>query len=269
MLTLSTFYNREQLALQHKAMEVWGMKECLESRFVSVCLDTKCMDVCRDNSIKNCFLLPFEMGPIPPEEVMGASFRFLMYLKHLLMHEALKVVKEVIIFDVDVELFKNPFVDTLYRRRDDGSRDLSSPPPDMMWQAEWNYSMSCAGTPNGGQLYLRNSTRLAKYWEVFFAHRESFLDDGKSDQDQLLEIIAQTNVTYCSLPYTRFTAHNLNETGVFNATAPAVETVSYHTSGVSGNINKLMHLDRMLKGLKLVKNNATTSANQQFVRYWL
>ncbi len=48
------------------------------------------------------------------------AFRFFAYLKHDLMLEALKVAEEVIFFDADVLLFRNPWIETTYGRDENG-----------------------------------------------------------------------------------------------------------------------------------------------------
>ena len=265
ILTLANFYAVEQLALQHKALEVWNLKECLESRFVSVCLDEKCMEVCTANSIRNCYLLAIETTA---SEFMQNAFRFLMYLKHLLMYEALKEVQEVFFIDVDVLLFRNPFVGMLYGRKEDGSRDLNGEKPDMMWQGEFGYSSGCAGRPNGGQLYLRRTAKLSKYFETLFSLRESFLGKGQNDQDKLLEITSAANLTTCTLPFTRFTAHTMKTNAPFDKSVPVAEIVSYHTSGISGRENKVMAMGHMLKGVINAKSG-NESAESLFAYDWL
>lgn len=247
ILTLSNFYTVELFALQHKGLTIWNLKECIESRFVSVCLDEKCMTVCKDSSINNCYLLPIETMA---SDFMQNSFRYLMYLKHELMHEALKVVDEVLFFDVDVILFLNPWPDTLYRRHMDGTRDTSVERAEMMWQPEWKYDMSCAGTPNGGQLYVRNTTRVQKFYQSFFALKEDFLGQGKTDQDIMLELAQNASLIVCSLPYTRFTGFNLYNNAPFNKTARLMDVVAYHTSGVTGLKRKVDHILNVYKGVE-------------------
>ena len=247
ILTLTNFYTIELFSLQHKGLELWNLKECIESRFVSVCLDEKCINVCKESSINNCFLLPIETLA---SDYLQNSFRYLMYLKHQLMYESLQVVEEVMFFDVDVILFRNPWMDTLYQRHDDGTLNLKAPRPDMMWQAEWRYNMSCAGTPNGGQLYMRNSTKVNRFYQNFFALKNVFLGSGPVDQDKIEELAANASMVTCSLPHWRYTAYNLLTNAPFNQTARVMDIVSYHASGVTGLKHKIDHIVNMYKGVE-------------------
>lgn len=249
MLTLTNFYTLELFALQHKGLEVWNLKECLESRFVSVCLDEKCMKVCEAASINNCFLLPIETMASDYNE---NSFRYLMYLKHLLMYESLKVVDEVMFFDVDVIIFRNPWVDTLHRRYDNGNVDLSSVRPDLMWQPEWKYNMSCSGTPNGGQLFMRNSTKVQNFYKSFFGMKTELLDkEGRVDQDIMEEFAVNASMSTCSLPYWKFAAWNMATNAPFDHGARMMDLVSFHTSGVRGVKAKAETMANIYKGLEM------------------
>jgi hypothetical protein len=109
MFTYSTFYSIELIKLQYKAMEQWGLKNCLLQRFIVVCLDSNCKQFCYDNNILNCVLIAF------PEKLQKSdfgenSYHLITYVKHELIYEALKYSNEIFYFDIDCLLFKNPWI---------------------------------------------------------------------------------------------------------------------------------------------------------------
>ena len=60
MFSLANSHMIDLIELQHNAMDVWNMRECLESRFITLCLDTNCFKQCTKKRIKNCVDLSFE-----------------------------------------------------------------------------------------------------------------------------------------------------------------------------------------------------------------
>lgn len=159
MVTYTSHYMRDLLILQHKAMETWGLRTCLENRYVTACLDAKCVSVCKSQKIPYCTLL--KMPVLPPSDFGKNAYNYLMYLKHELIFEALKVAHEVFFFDVDTMIFRKPWVHTQFGRNEQGNQVLGS--YDFMYQRERGRGPFCSGSVNGGQLYLRNTTSVHHY----------------------------------------------------------------------------------------------------------
>lgn len=249
MISLSNHYTIETMALQHKAMEVWNMKECLESRMVTLCLDEICHKSCRDGSINNCVLLPIET---PSADNLQEGFRYLMLLKTLVMIEALKVVEEVFFFDVDIVLFRNPWIETLHARNKDGSINKDAPRPEFMFQRELSTGLGCDGQPNGGQLYMRNTENIQKYFKKFMDNVPTMLrNNGPVDQQMMPGFIHNAGVNACAFSPFLFTSRCFGDkpTNEFRS-SPVMDIVSYHTACVTGLSKKMTMLAKMYDGVK-------------------
>lgn len=233
--------------LQRRAMGVSKLRSCLESRFVTVCFDAKCLDRCVSSAIPNCVQLV--MPEIPPSDFGKQAYNYFTYIKHELMHEALKEADEIFFFDADVLLFRNPFMAVQYGRYDNGSRIEG--PYDIMSQRDRGRGPGCTGTVNSGQMYLRNSTRTMDYTQDMKDLRDKILSGCCGlDQDFVGEMALKYKLRRCTLPATEFTAHCLSVFGNIqhiDGRFPAKDIVSYHTSCVEGYANKKHHLERVLK----------------------
>ena len=148
MFSYTSHYTMDLIVLQHKAMESWGLIDCLESRFVTACLDAKCMAMCSSRKIPNCCLL--HMAELPGSDFGKNAYKYFTYLKHELMFEALKVVEEVFFFDADTVIFRNPWVETQFGRNEQGQKFPSS--YDIQYQRDRGRSLSCSGSVNSGQV---------------------------------------------------------------------------------------------------------------------
>jgi len=207
IISLSNDHDALLLGIQHKAMEVWNMRECLESRFVTVCLDKTCLDVCEKDSIKNCILMPIKTTFTGYRE---GSFRLMMVLKHWLIVKALEVVEQVFFYDADVMLFRNPFPDTLYKRYNNDSIDYVSRQPEVMGQTEG--CLGCGSYINGGILFFRNTTGVHKFYDYFFSYDAQMLNVSAGmgiawDQEYLSKYIGTGKLDSCSLLCSRHTSH--------------------------------------------------------------
>ncbi len=54
MFSFANSHMMELVELQHNTMDIWNMRKCLESRFITVCLDRNCFQRCTQNKINNC-----------------------------------------------------------------------------------------------------------------------------------------------------------------------------------------------------------------------
>jgi hypothetical protein len=132
MFTYASHYLAEFISLQRKSMELWGLRSCLEKRFVTVCLDNRCSDTCSRHHISNCVQL--NMTELPGADFASGPYFFFTWLKHELMYESLKVAAEVFYFDVDLLLLRNPWVDIQFGRDEQGNHIPG--PYDLQWQRD-------------------------------------------------------------------------------------------------------------------------------------
>lgn len=249
MFTYANQYMMELVVLQHQAMEVWGMKDCLESRFVTVCLDSGCMELCTKSKIANC--APMLAGDIPASEFGKNAYNFFTYLKHDLMYEALKVVNEVFFFDADVVLFRNPWIESTYGREENG-RYIDGP-YDMMWQRDRGRGPGCSGSVNSGVMYVRNSTRAQAYFGYMGEMKEKILKGGQGlDQDFVANASTTAGLRFCALSGTLFTTHCLQVFGnikFIDSRFPIGKIITYHTACVQGLPHKKQLLSKMIQGV--------------------
>jgi hypothetical protein len=132
MFTYTTHYLAEFISIQREAMNVWGLKDCLEMRFITVCIDRKCHDYCVANNIRNCVLI--NLPELPPSDFAKAAYHVITYLKHEFMFEALKVVNEIFFFDIDCLVLRNPWVDSRYGRDENDKNFIGN--FDIQWQRD-------------------------------------------------------------------------------------------------------------------------------------
>jgi hypothetical protein len=120
------------ILLQQKAMDVWGLRSCLEQRFITVCLDAKCSAVCTKHNVTNCVELA--MPELPGADFAKGPYFFFTWLKHELLYEALQVAEEAFYFDIDALVLRNPWVDIRYGRDEQGNHIPG--PYDLQWQRD-------------------------------------------------------------------------------------------------------------------------------------
>jgi len=63
MFSYTNQYTFPFISLQHNAMDVGGIRACLEQRFVNVCLDYGCTKLCKQEGIPNCIELKLPHVP--------------------------------------------------------------------------------------------------------------------------------------------------------------------------------------------------------------
>ena len=105
-----TYFNKHATSLfelQQRALigDDADESRCLAKRFVAVALDRDSHLACLNMQARNCVFLPLPFADFPVGDFGNAAYSFLTYFKHHLMHEALKVVKQIFFVDVDVLVF--------------------------------------------------------------------------------------------------------------------------------------------------------------------
>jgi hypothetical protein len=132
MFTYATKYMQDLLLLRQRAMEVWGLRSCLERRFITACLDQQCFEFCQKHKIGQCIWI--KMPEMPASDFAKDAYFYLTYLPVEFFVEALKVVKEAFYFDADVLLLRNPWLETRFGRDNKGNRIHGL--YDMMYQRD-------------------------------------------------------------------------------------------------------------------------------------
>lgn len=250
MFTLSTHYLIDLVVLLTKAMDVWGLRHCLEKNFITVCLDKKCLAECAKSNLLHCVLL--EMEEMPPSDFGKNAYEYLTYFKHDLLFEALKVVKEVFFFDADTLLFLNPWIDTQFGRDETGKRTPAR--FDLQYQRDRGKGPSCGGSPNTGQMYMRNSTELQLFISWMRSQKNAIISGELGlEQDFVQNGTLVSKVPFCSLSTSKYTAHCF---GSHNRRAPLKDVVSFHTACVRGHDSKRRKMQTFLEFAQQKSPNA-------------
>ena len=238
MVTYSNEHLFSLLVLQRRAMEVLGVRDCLEKRMVTVCLDKICPHLCDLHAIPNCVDLHIETAA---SDFLQADYAWIVYIKHEIIEAAVQVAKEVFFVDTDTLIFNDPWTVNL---------NLPEGPYDLRYQAEHSAPNGCAAGANGGQIYVRQSNASAAY----LANMKSFAPDildGKHglDQDFIFRAADAANAKRCALDPAYFIGHC---DGSRVAQTDSKGIIVYHTNCVSGKekMQRLIHFFKLRKAEK-------------------
>lgn len=236
------------ILLQRSAMDAHGMRSCIEKRFITICLDAKCLQMCGDHNITNCVAL--NLPPVPytqhssyKNKYTKNSYSFVTWLKHELMLKSFSLVDEVMYFDADVLVLNNPWPETRFGRDERGKKVEQT--YDIMYQRERGIGyVNCGGSANSGVVWVRNSSAVREvYAPAMFAVREDIMEDRVLDQDIMGQNASKKPLRYCTLPARKFFAHCVWS---HDRSAPLSETITYHTTCLSGKGTKLRYLKLVL-----------------------
>jgi hypothetical protein len=178
MFTYSSHYTMDLILLQHQSMSSYSTKlgKCLSEKMIIICFDKGCFDFCSKHRIPNCIVIepPKREDPLPPSDFGQGEYIYFTYVKHDFMKAALQVAEHIMFFDADVLIFKNPFIHTQYERDKIGKRS-NLRPIDIMWQRDRGRGDGCEGSVNSGQIYLRNSSKVANYFDDLMKQKDKIL----------------------------------------------------------------------------------------------
>jgi len=234
MLTYSNKHTFPFIGLQRRAMDVGGIRKCMEQRFITACLDSGCARLCRQEGIPNCVLLqlphiPYGANKSKRKSRGQYSYSFVTWLKHELMYESLKVAGHVFFFDADVVILRNPWPETLYGRDELGNR--ISGIYDAMYQKDRGlHYKNCAESANSGIVYFRNSSQYHdNYYPLMLSKKNEIIisETGKLDQDYMGELIDEAKLKYCAFPSNKMSAACL-ESG--HSKLQRDEIITYHAA---------------------------------------
>lgn len=238
MLTYVNGPEFEMTELQLKAMDTWlpGLRKCLGVRFIVVAVDKSAYRQCLWSSVANCALVE-----IPGLDLFSTQFSCGFYafsfFKYALIQAALSVIEEMFFFDADVLLFRSPWIDDngLYKISD-GHR--VEPTYDFMFQRINAYNKNCeAGDVNGGQYYLRNSSKMQQFLSTMIGFKHVILNytETKFDQAYVETAMNMTNLRVCGLDPHRFASGRHVFMKGTTAHAPASGIVSFHFNALNGS----------------------------------
>lgn len=229
--------------LQKKSMVIGGVFDCLKKIFVVVCLDPIAFKLCKENHFDHCVQVNLPIS-LPRSEFAEGAYHFLTWIKQELMYEALKVVNEVFLFDADVLIFKNPFHETRIGRHDNGTTFPFL--YDIRYQRNNGRGRGCAGTVNSGQVWLRNTTTIQRYFTCVLKMKEQARLEVP-EQEFSTACAEEINVSRCVLNPNTFTmsAH----TGFNRDTSSKLRhIVTYHScGGQRGLDNKVHRMNAVMK----------------------
>jgi hypothetical protein len=178
MFTYSSHYTMDLILLQHQSMFSYSAElgKCLSEKMIIICFDSQCLEFCSKHQIPNCIVIepPKREGPLPPSDFGQGEYVYFTYVKHDFMKAALQVAQEIMFFDADVLIFKNPFIHTQFERDKTGKR-LNLRPLDIMWQRDRGRGDGCEGSVNSGQVFLRNSSKLIGYFKDLMEEKDKIL----------------------------------------------------------------------------------------------
>lgn len=227
----------QMMELQRQAMDTWGERSCLESRFIRICLDKRCMEMCTEKNIPNCVHVHL---PHVPKAGFGESshqdvYNYMTWLKHEFTFAALLHTKEVFFFDVDVALFRNPWTEIHIGRSDTTGEDILNVTYDIRYQREMGKKQrGCGGTVNSGVMYFLNSSTLhTDYIPYMMKEKEKIVlnSAGRLDQDFMHDHVWRSRATlkHCTLPANKFVGHCEFGRDSFRPTI-AKDMITYHTN---------------------------------------
>lgn len=216
MITYVNHHAFSLLQLQREAMELGGMRECIEQRFVTVCLDARCPEMCREFGVPNCVDLSIETAASP---FLTRDFTYIVYVKHEIMLSALSIATEVFFVDTDALIFDDPW------RFPMGTYDLMHQSESATLDVD-----QCSAQPNGGQLYVRQTPAALQFLENMMTHKEDILDGHKGlGQGYIVRAAEAAGASRCALNQTLFAGH----CEARNRADSVAHSVVYHFSCLS------------------------------------
>jgi len=242
----------DYLELQHKSMLINADETaCLSQRFVTICLDDQSFDFCTSKNLFNCVLVPGLNKDTPDSSEFGkGAYGLFCFMKYVFVREAALNAQQVFYFDADVLLFRNPFIDVRYNRKDDGTR-FEANDMDFFHQREDGKGYGCHGSINSGQMWFKNSSNLHKFLDNMDAIRPTLFTKGQLDQYYLWDaFLGDGNETTrllksCSLSVQLYTSHcpkgHLHDSRIMKVVAHHANCLTKH--------QKLPHLKNFINAV--------------------
>lgn len=191
-----TYTNTEMfplLLLQRRAMQLGGVRRCLQRRFITVCLDAECLQLCTRFHVPNCVDLGIQTVA---STFLENDYQWITYIKHEIMAAGLQGgADELFFFDGDVALFGDPWSAKL--QDSTGNFDLRYQVDNLSAQRG-----QCQRGVNSGQVYLRRTNTTLAYLDAMLGFRDKILSattGGHTDQDFIAAAAEQTGLQHCGL----------------------------------------------------------------------
>lgn len=268
------------MSAEPSALDAWGLRDCLQSRFVLACLDTGCMERCQEHNVPNCAELT--LPPVPPSDYGEGAYSYMTWMKQDLLKESLSVVNEVLFFDADVLVMRNPWPHTQMGRMYNGTRIKESfGTYDIMYSRDRGSGLDCAGTINTGIIYARNTSATRE----LFGRMEEMKGDVIEGKDGYHQAHFQAvrpkvkDLRACSLDPNRFlnqcsAKSSFNNVRYIGPTTPLRQVIAYHTACVAGEQRKVSRMKSFLnqvqtsptKTISDALNGVTSNSNSSLPR---
>lgn len=254
MVTYLSSYLKDFLLYQRKAMEIWKMRSCLERRLLTVCLDEMCLELCDLFQIENCMLLNMNF---PASNFKESAYEAFTFVKHELLAEALKVVDYYFMFDIDVLLFKNPWVNAMYDSNKTLEKYIFRAQAEIM-SKELSTCEGEGSHVNSGQIYIKNSPQAKEYANAMLLMKDEIVVK-KSDLDQefILPILKKLNMPFCQLYIELFNTYCWDDGQGFSMNAKESSKIITWHANCSGNRHEKTRA--ILKFLSLFKQDKLLS----------
>ena len=216
------------------------------------------MEMCKKHDVINCAELT--LPPVPPSDYGRGAYSYMTWMKQDLLRESLSVVNEVLFFDADILVMRNPWPYTQTGREMNGTRIKESYGTyDIMYSRDRGHGLDCSGTINTGIIYARNTSATRELFGIMDGYKDVIVE-GKNGYHQAHFQTAKPQVKdliSCCLDPNLFLTQcsgksAFDNTKYIGPNTPLRDVVAYHTACVSGEHKKA---DKMKAFLYQVKTS--------------
>lgn len=219
--TISELYF-ENLLIQREGMELRGVRECLESLFVTVAFDRESLELCAYHDVPNCVMVHHTFNHtnrghnteyLTGRDVVKRDFYWFEVYDHqiilaTIMHPE---VVSMCYFDSDIMILDLP------------SRYFDVTAYDVQYQQAGGVPNQCLeGGFNGGLVCLRRTQKAIDFMNRLVKEAPQFLDGAKADVDDAIRFMEEVGASRCNLPYDSFTGYCAARPGLMTRNLVAI-----------------------------------------------
>jgi len=187
---------------------------------------------------------------------MSSFWYKVIFVKQELVETALLVANEVFFFDVDVLLFGNPWKQVIQLEMFTVT--------DLYFQREHGWNNKCGAFKdevNSGQMYIRNSSKLAQYFSYFASKKyESTVLMVHNDQEYIPDAVSVANLTACGLPAVKFSSYCHVCSTLSTDFLSVGEVVSYHLNCAGSTPKRVLLMSQIIGAAEANPNNTKLSS---------
>ena len=259
MFTIASKNVLHYIDYQRMSMKLWGEENyrCLDEHFLVICMDRACMDYCESHDVSHYVYTSHIQVRAEGFDALRDLYNFICFSKLPIIREMLQVVQEVIYFDSDVMLFRNPWVHIGYDRDVRGNQ-LSTKRFDFQYQAEHVKVKHCNilnhQSVNGGQLYFRNTSRFYTFYDYIRLNYTDILRGRQLEQEFVALAAIYAKMSSCVLPpdlYVGFCTYIFGHMEHIKRETPVKQIISYHPNCIA--VDKIKSLNRTIYRIKNTK----------------